>query len=82
MPSPYCHAFLCLQTSYMSGYENPDGTCTIDRSRGRLLAVPSKERLTRVLQHLFDEEEFLSPHGSTSASMREIIVSMFPIALF
>eukprot|EP00042_Codosiga_hollandica_P055574 m.781272 g.781272 ORF g.781272 m.781272 type:complete len:972 (+) comp59145_c0_seq3:975-3890(+) len=59
---------LAKQTSYMSGYENADGTCTIDRSRGRLLAVPSKERLTRVLRHLFDENEFLSPHGVRSLS--------------
>jgi hypothetical protein len=29
----------------------------------RLLAVPSRERLVKVLQHLLDESEFLSPYG-------------------
>ena len=32
-------------------------------SKGRLLAIPSRERLVRVLQYLFDEDEFLSPYG-------------------
>jgi hypothetical protein len=34
----------------------------------RLLAVPSRERLTRVLEYLLDEAEFLSPHGLRSLS--------------
>jgi hypothetical protein len=34
----------------------------------RLLAVPSRERLVRVLRYLLDEEEFLSPHGVRSVS--------------
>jgi len=34
----------------------------------RLLAIPSKERLVRVLQYLLDENEFLSPHGIRSVS--------------
>ncbi len=34
----------------------------------RLLAIPSKERLARVLECLFDEEEFLSPHGIRALS--------------
>jgi glycogen debranching enzyme len=34
----------------------------------RLLAVPSRERLVRVLRYLFDEAEFLSPHGIRSVS--------------
>jgi hypothetical protein len=34
----------------------------------RLLAIPSRERLERVLRYLLDEEEFLSPHGIRSLS--------------
>ena len=34
----------------------------------RLLAVPSRERLERVLRYLLSEEEFLSPHGLRSLS--------------
>jgi hypothetical protein len=34
----------------------------------RLLAIPTRERLTRVLAYLFDEKEFLSPHGIRSLS--------------
>ncbi|MFZ5892968.1 MAG: MGH1-like glycoside hydrolase domain-containing protein [Myxococcota bacterium] len=34
----------------------------------RLLAVPSRERLVRVLGYLLDESEFLSPHGLRSLS--------------
>jgi hypothetical protein len=34
----------------------------------RLLAVPSRERLERVLKILLDEKEFLSPHGLRSLS--------------
>ena len=33
-----------------------------------LLAVPSRERLERVLKYLLDEEEFLSPYGIRSLS--------------
>jgi hypothetical protein len=33
-----------------------------------LLAVPSKERLARLLRYVFDEGEFLSPHGLRSVS--------------
>jgi hypothetical protein len=33
-----------------------------------LLAVPSKERLTRVLRYVLDENEFLSPHGIRALS--------------
>ena len=35
---------------------------------GRLLAVPSRERLQRVLRYMLDEEEFLSPYGIRSLS--------------
>jgi hypothetical protein len=34
----------------------------------RLLAIPSKDRLTRVLRYLLDENEFLSPFGIRSLS--------------
>ena len=33
-----------------------------------LLAIPSKDRLTRTLHYLLDEAEFLSPHGLRSVS--------------
>ena len=34
----------------------------------RLLAIPSRERLARVLRYVLDEAEFLSPHGIRSMS--------------
>jgi hypothetical protein len=34
----------------------------------RLLAIPSRERLTRLLRYLLDEKEFLSPFGIRSLS--------------
>jgi Glycosyl hydrolase family 63 C-terminal domain len=34
----------------------------------RLLAIPTRERLERVLKYIFDETEFLSPHGIRSLS--------------
>ncbi|HZZ56512.1 MAG TPA: hypothetical protein VFE31_01690 [Opitutaceae bacterium] len=34
----------------------------------RLLAIPSRERLERVLRYVFDEQEFLSPYGIRSLS--------------
>jgi hypothetical protein len=34
----------------------------------RLLAIPSKERLERVLKYMLDENEFLSPYGVRSLS--------------
>jgi hypothetical protein len=34
----------------------------------RLLAIPSRERLERVLRYMLDENEFLSPHGIRSLS--------------
>jgi hypothetical protein len=39
----------------------------------RLLAIPTRERLERVLRYVFDEREFLSPFGirSMSAAHRE-----------
>jgi hypothetical protein len=34
----------------------------------RLMALPSRERLKRMLRYLFDEDEFLSPYGIRSVS--------------
>ncbi|MBZ5638257.1 MAG: glucosidase [Acidobacteriia bacterium] len=34
----------------------------------RLLAIPSRDRLQRVLRYVLDESEFLSPHGIRSVS--------------
>jgi hypothetical protein len=34
----------------------------------RLLAIPTRERLERVLRYVFDEKEFLSPYGIRSLS--------------
>jgi hypothetical protein len=39
-----------------------------DGSAHRLLAIPSRERLQRVLRYLLDEVEFFSPHGLRSVS--------------
>lgn len=42
-----------------------------DTCAGRhLLAIPSRERLERMLRYLFDEAEFLSPYGVRSLSRR------------
>jgi hypothetical protein len=35
-----------------------------------LLAIPTRERLERVLRYVFDEQEFLSPHGVRSLSRK------------
>jgi hypothetical protein len=46
--------------------------CMLPREAGgtvqRLLAIPSRDRLERVLRYLLDESEFLSPHGIRSVS--------------
>lgn len=44
--------------------------CAHDGSSGshRLLAIPSRERLQRVVSHLMNEDEFLSPFGVRSLS--------------
>jgi Glycosyl hydrolase family 63 C-terminal domain len=39
-------------------------------SARRLLAIPSRDRLQRVLRYVLDENEFLSPHGVRSLSRR------------
>jgi hypothetical protein len=38
------------------------------RAGRRLLAIPGRERLERLLRYMFDENEFLSPHGIRSLS--------------
>jgi hypothetical protein len=38
------------------------------RHRHLLLAIPTRQRLTRVLRYVLDEAEFLSPHGVRSLS--------------
>ena len=40
----------------------------IDNEGHRLLAVPSRARLTRMLRYILDENEFLSPYGIRSLS--------------
>jgi hypothetical protein len=52
---------LARQTSYLEGRSS-------DGHTHRLLAIPSRERLLRVLRYLLDEKEFLSPHGIRSLS--------------
>ena len=42
--------------------------CLETDTRKHLLAIPSRERLERVLQYVLDEDEFLSPHGIRSMS--------------
>ena len=42
--------------------------CEKGGQRRRLLAIPSRERLTRVLRYVLDEGEFLSPYGIRSIS--------------
>ncbi len=44
-------------------------TCDGTETGRRLLAIPSKERLERMLRYLFDEKEFLSPYGIRSMSL-------------
>jgi hypothetical protein len=38
----------------------------------RLIAIPSRQRLERVLRYLLDENEFLSPHGLRSMSRHHL----------
>jgi len=50
-------------TSYFEARTNDGHT-----HRRRLLAIPTRERLQRVLQYVLDESEFLSPYGIRSVS--------------
>ncbi|HLN29004.1 MAG TPA: glucosidase [Gemmataceae bacterium] len=56
-------ADLAKNISYME-VDGPDGAPHIHR----LLAIPSRERLARVLRYVLDENEFLSPYGIRSLS--------------
>jgi hypothetical protein len=51
---------LASQISYMAEEQSATGR--------RLLAIPSRQRLERVLRYVFDEKEFLSPYGIRSLS--------------
>jgi hypothetical protein len=45
--------------------------CLLEKGKGRchrLLAIPTREHLTRVLGYMLDENEFLSPYGIRSLS--------------
>jgi hypothetical protein len=53
---------LAAHISYMDGGANGN------HGAHRLLAIPSRDRLTRVLRYLLDENEFLSPYGIRSVS--------------
>ncbi len=55
---------LARHISYMEK-QHDDGR---QAHRQRLLAIPSRERLERVLRYLLDEREFLSPYGIRSLS--------------
>ncbi|HET6413979.1 MAG TPA: glucosidase [Anaeromyxobacter sp.] len=48
-------------------YMHPDA-----RHEHRLLAVPTRERLLRVLRYVLDESEFLSPYGLRSLSRHHL----------
>ena len=54
---------LAKYTSYMAAAPGED-----DEHAHRLLAIPSRDRLTSVLRYLLDETEFLSGHGIRSVS--------------
>lgn len=53
---------LAKHISYMKLADDPHG------GGHRLLAIPSRDRLERVLRYLLDEREFLSPYGIRSIS--------------
>ena len=53
---------LSRQISYCCLLDGGEGHCH------RLLAIPSRDRLERVLRYLLDENEFLSPYGIRSLS--------------
>ncbi|HEU4565245.1 MAG TPA: hypothetical protein VFS05_11370 [Gemmatimonadaceae bacterium] len=55
---------LARYTSYMCACPGDGG----EEHGHRLLALPSRERLERVLRYLLDEREFLAPHGVRSVS--------------
>ncbi|MFL6193516.1 MAG: MGH1-like glycoside hydrolase domain-containing protein [Thermoanaerobaculia bacterium] len=56
---------LARNISFMESPRRPDDTVY-------LLAIPSRERLVRVLRYVLDENEFLSPHGVRSLSRHHL----------
>jgi hypothetical protein len=60
---------LAKQIAYTSA-GSKDALGDIEQSSDglKLLAIPSAERLTRMLRYILDEGEFLSPHGMRSLS--------------
>ncbi len=46
----------------------PEQTSASPRDKRMLLAIPSRDRLKRVLRRVLDESEFLSPHGVRALS--------------
>ncbi len=52
----------------ISMMESGGGGTDSDSHRHRLLGIPTKNRLRRVLSRMLDENEFLSPHGIRSLS--------------
>ena len=59
---------LARHISCMEGLHGEHGPTCLLGGGHRLLAIPSRERLTRVLRYLLDENEFLSPYGIRSIS--------------
>jgi hypothetical protein len=55
-------------TEHIACLRSPGGGPLDGSHEHRLLALPSRERLTRVLRYLLDENEFLSPYGLRSLS--------------
>ncbi len=55
---------LAKNITYMDG----GGANAERKTAGYLLAIPSKERLLKVLAYMLDENEFLSPYGLRSVS--------------
>ncbi len=58
---------LAAYISYCQSDSDPQAGDTAPRGR-RLLAIPSRERLERVLRYALDEREFLSDYGIRSVS--------------
>ncbi|MCC6670665.1 MAG: glucosidase [Planctomycetes bacterium] len=53
---------------HLARHVSRHGACDCEGHHHLLLAIPSKEQLVRVLRHLLDEREFLSPFGVRSLS--------------
>jgi hypothetical protein len=59
---------LARNISYMERDHGAPGTSGGERHSHFLLAIPSRQRLERVLRYMLDESEFLSPYGIRSVS--------------